>query len=139
MPEQQPGMRITRQIAVAGHYAYIFKNYAYTTFSETGWQVMDVSDPTAPIGKNARINYRGQYQTWGQSAAVTYGGYTFLTAKSSGLRVLDVTSTDSPTEVDSFGVSGNIMDVAVDSKGYIYAASDQSGLYVLHYDGDGGK
>jgi hypothetical protein len=139
MPEQQQGMSITREIAVAGHHAYIFKNYSYTTFSETGWQIIDVSDPTTPVQANANFNSKGQYDLWSQPVAAAYGGYTFLAVKSAGLRVLDVTGVNTPTEVDSFGATGSIMDVATDDKGNVYVASDLDGLYVVRYSEDGGK
>ncbi len=139
MTEHYQDLYYSREIAVAGDYAYILENHSYTTGSGAGWLVVDISDPATPVGENTDFNYRGQYESWGEPAAATYGGYTFLAAKSSGLRMLDVTDGDNPTEVDSFGAMGNIMDVAVDDEGYVYVASDLGGLYVLRYVGDGGK
>jgi WD40 repeat protein len=139
MPEHHQDLYFSREISVAGDYAYVLENYAYATGSGAGWQVVDISDPTAPVGVNVGFNYRPEYESWGEPAAAAYGGYTFLAAKSSGLRVLDVTDVDTPTEVDSFGAPKSIMDVAVDDEGYVYVASDLGGLYILRYAGDGGE
>lgn len=137
--EHDPILSFSREIAVADDYAYVLENCAYATGSEASWHVLDVSDPAEPVDVNVGFNYRSKYESWGEPAAATYDGYTFLAAKSSGLRVLDGTGVDSPTEVDSFGASRNIMDVAVDDEGHVYVASDLGGLYVLRYAGDGGK
>jgi len=103
-----------RDVAVAGDYAHILEGYVI--------QIVDVSNPFAPIEKGA---YYTQDLTYDVAIA---GEYAYLAARSIGLRVVDVSNPDHPFEVGYYITSGFAGGVTVFGD-YIYLAD--GGLFVF--------
>jgi hypothetical protein len=86
--------------------------------------VVDISDPTAPIGV-------GSYPTSRYANDVEVkGSYAYVATRAAGLRVLDVSNPTAPVEVGFYETAGFAYGVAVLGN-YAYVAAGDTGLRVL--------
>lgn len=103
-------------LAAAGSFAYCISSMPYQGYDGPNMQIVDISNPTQPIARgNLHTNYNDE--VWGIAVA---GSYAYLSTTSSGqgrghvvvsgnyayllgdgLRVVDISNPDNPTEVGS--------------------------------------
>ena len=107
-------------VAVSGHYAYVAD-------WEGSLQVIDVSDPTNPVGVGGCET--GE-EAWAVAVAVS-GHYAYSVGWRAGLEVIDVSDPANPVWVGGCRIGARARDVAV-SDHYVYvAADDEGGLEVI--------
>lgn len=107
-------------------------NYVFAAVGRAGLQVIDVSNPLAPIGV-------ASLQLSGRAAAVVVSGTTAYVvvqqgelADSSRLAVVSVADPRRPVEVGSFSPSPAVPLVDLDVVGgYAFLAADRSGLLIV--------
>ncbi len=109
---------IGQGVAVSGGYAYVAADSA-------GVDVIDISNPMAPVrvGGYSEVN-------WSTYDLAVSGGYACVAAGTAGLTVIDVSNPTAPVRVGGYA-SGDARDVAV-SGGYVYMAdASGDGLLIL--------
>jgi hypothetical protein len=130
LPEMSPAL----EVIVIDRLAYIRTGIPCVGVCQTSyyydWFVLDVSEPTAPV-EIVDIRYE---PIEGRDITFT-DGYAYLADGKAGLRVLDITNSRYPIEVDAFGAGEprNAFNVE-ESGGYIYLASGEGGLSILQYE-----
>lgn len=123
----------SQDLAVIGDLVYI--SWSVPDFGHMAiddWVAMDISNPNAPIG--IEPSYRPVSYSVNELRVAAEGRYACVLDGRAGMRVLDISDGTGPVEVDSFGVPGEMYDVAA-ANGYIYLANGSGGLYILRYTG----
>jgi hypothetical protein len=95
----------------------------YAACCEAGLQIIDVSNPAAPISVGGC-----ETPDFADGVALS-GGYAYMSDEGSGLRVIDVSDPSSPTTVGHWDFDA-AEDVAV-SGNYAYVAGNWAGLQVI--------
>ncbi len=100
-------------------------NYAYITNDSQGLQIVDISDPTAPI-------LTGSYDAQGYAAhgVAVSGTYAYIAGGGLGLQVINVSDPANPSLAGSYDTTGYAKDVVV-SGNYAYLADNWSGLQIV--------
>jgi len=111
----------TNAVAVQGDYAYIGVGPRLT--------ILDISDPASPAVAGKTLPLPDIVQ-----GVAVAGGYAYVAAEGSGLRVVDVSTPSNPTEVGFYDTPGYAQGVAV-AGGYAYVADWDDGLIILRYTG----
>ena len=108
-------------------YAYgavVVGTTAYVADDHHGLQIVDVSDPAAPV-------WLGGYDTSGNARGVAVAGTTAYVADGfQGLIVIDVTDPAAPVRLGGFDTAGYAYDVVV-AGGLAYVADDTGGLQIV--------
>jgi len=106
------------KLTVSGNYAYLLSR---VNPNDPYWiQVVDVANPSNPELKGGiQLPYRA-------SDLAVSGNYVFVAADDDGIRVIDVSNPDAPTEVATFGVP-NVYDISVQGNYAYFAAADWDG------------
>jgi hypothetical protein len=102
--------------AVQGNHAYVGEGY--------GLAILDVSNPASPVV----VGRTPLFPEMVSDVAVA-GPYAYVSIGAGGLRIIDVSSSDSPAEVGFYGTVGAVWDVAI-SGSYAYLAG-ADGLSVV--------
>ena len=82
--------------------------YIYVADGESGFRVIDVTDPTSPFEAGYYAPSEGAF-----SEVTVFGKTAYVIDAGFGLRVIDVTDPHSPSEIGSLGVDAYSTDVAV--------------------------
>jgi len=107
-------------------------SYAYLANGESGLQIIDVSDPSAPKKVSS-------LSTPGEAEAIhVQGDYAYLLDenveedkdKKTGLRIIDVSNPSRPKEVAFFDTPGKAEEVYVQGD-YAYLADEKAGLRII--------
>jgi hypothetical protein len=110
-----------------GGYAYyvaVSGQHVYVANSELNFQIIDVSDPSAP-------QLRGTFATPDTIRDMTLAGrYIFLANADLGLRIIDVSDPDAPWLAGSFNTVGAGYGVAVSGQ-HAYVADGFPGVSIL--------
>ncbi|MDB9453189.1 DUF4347 domain-containing protein, partial [Dolichospermum circinale CS-541/06] len=108
-------------------YAYgvqVVGNYAYVADSDSGLQIIDISNPTTPTLK-------GNYDTSGYAYGVqVVGNYAYVADGNSGLQIIDISNPTTPTLKGNYDTSGYAQGVQVVGN-YAYVADRYSGLQII--------
>ena len=114
------GMEYPNGLEVVGDYAYVA-----STYGTTGLQIINVSNPEAPVGA-------GFYDTPGYPLDVAVAGdYAYVADEhSGGLRIINISDPFAPTEVGSYYTPGYARAVEV-VDGYAYVADGWTGVRVI--------
>ncbi|MBD3407143.1 MAG: hypothetical protein GF411_13575 [Candidatus Lokiarchaeota archaeon] len=95
----------------------------------SNWIVLDISDPTTPV-EITNIPYKPMIA----KDIAFVDDYAYLADGKAGLRVLDVSNSVAPVEVDAFGAGAPRYASSVEvSNGYIYLANGEGGLSILQH------
>jgi Ca2+-binding RTX toxin-like protein len=98
-------------------------NYAYVTDGYSGLQIIDISNPTAPILK-------GSYNTHGASGVQVVGNYAYVANFSfGGLDIIDISNPTVPIFRGSYNTHGAYGVQIVDN--YAYVADGYGGLKII--------
>ena len=98
-------------------------NYAYVADYDAGLQIIDVSNPSAPVCV-------GGYNTSGIARCVVVSGnYAYVADGSAGLQIIDISNPVTPVRVGGYNTRDYAKDVAVLNH-YAYIA-DGSGLQII--------
>jgi roadblock/LC7 domain-containing protein len=99
-------------------------NYAYVADSQSGLQIIDISNPTTPTLK-------GNYDTSGNARGIqVVGNYAYVADSQSGLQIIDISNPTTPTLKGNYDTSGNAYVVQVVGN-YAYVADGDSGLQII--------
>jgi hypothetical protein len=106
---------------------YVSGKYAYVADSDSGLQIIDISNPTSPT-------LTGTYSTVGSAVAVYVSGkfaYIEDSTVQSNFKIVDISNPTSPTLVGEYSnTGGSISDIYVSGK-YAYTADYNLGLQII--------
>ena len=103
---------------------HIAGDYAFVTTGETGLQVMDVLDPTAPA-------IIGAYDTPGSAEdIIVIDDLAYIADGRAGLRIIDVSDPTKPEGISAFDTPGLAQSVYVSGL-YAYLADSAAGLQII--------
>jgi len=105
-------------VVVAGDYAYVAAGGCHLV-------ILDISEPTNPT-------FTGMLYKSGLDHGVALDGSIAYLAGSYGLSVVDVSDPAAPKQVSFYPTTEVLERVAV-SDGYVYAAAQVGGLFILQY------
>ncbi|MHB1034819.1 MAG: Ig-like domain-containing protein [Pirellulales bacterium] len=103
-------------VAVSGTFAYVADGSA-------GLQILDVSDPAAPV----RL---GAYDTLDARDVAVFGTLAYVADGTAGLQILDVTNPAAPVRLGGYDTAGAALGVTVVGT-LAYVADGEAGLVVL--------
>ncbi|MFN9172750.1 MAG: DUF4347 domain-containing protein, partial [Dolichospermum sp.] len=99
-------------------------NYAYVADSDSGLQIIDISNPSTPTLK-------GNYNTSGAAFGVqVVSNYAYVADVYSGLQIIDISNPTTPTLKGNYDTSGWAYGVQVVGN-YAYVADYFSGLQII--------
>ncbi len=101
-------------IAVSGSYAYIISDIRPEDIDETGFTIIDISNPSAPIFKGYLEFSKSTY------AIAVSGNYAYM-ASETGLMIIDITNPSTPTITNSYD-TGWVGDIIVEGN-YAYISN----------------
>lgn len=84
--------------------------YAHVAVSDTGYWIIDISDPAHPFVASRTTAYDRNYQV------VVSGDYAYLACRNAGLQVVDIRDPLRPRTVGRLPVSANSRDLVVREK-----------------------
>lgn len=100
-----------------------FQDIVYFSLADKGLDVLDVSDPSAPI-KAVTVA-----RTHGAKDAQVVGDFLYLSCAGNGVRILDIVDPFTPTTIASFNNGGEAWGVGGDSK-YVWVGDLQEGIEI---------
>jgi hypothetical protein len=103
---------------------YVSGNYAYAVNLESGFSVINVSNPEDPA-------IVGWVDTRGEATGVSVSGdYAYVADGSAGFSIIDITDPERPAVAGRVELPGRTTDVYL-AGGYVYAESDDNGLSAI--------
>ncbi len=103
---------------------YVSGNRAYIADGSGGLQIIDISNPTAPV-------LHGTYDTPGNARGVHVSGSTAYVADAdNGLQIINVSFPSAPALLGTYNTAGDARDVYV-SGSTAYVADDMDGLQII--------
>ena len=115
---------------------FVSGGLAFVAFTYSGLQIVDVSDPTAPVEVGSLVSPRvpvvSRAEDFLDTARGVFvsGGLAFVAFTYSGLQIVDVSDPTAPVEVGSLDASDLTLDVFV-SGDLAYVAAYESGLQIV--------
>ena len=99
-------------------------NYAYVADGNSGLQIIDISNPNAPV-------LAGSYDTSGAARGVqVVGNYAYVADGNSGLQIINISNPITPVLAGSYETRGYASEVEVVGN-YAYVADGNSGLQII--------
>ena len=100
-------------------------NYAYVADGNSGLQIIDISNPNAPV-------LAGSYDTSGAARGVqVVGNYAYVADGNSGLQIINISNPITPVLAGSYDTRGYASRVQV-AGNYAYVAGGNSGLQIIN-------
>ncbi|MBI4651135.1 PKD domain-containing protein [Candidatus Desantisbacteria bacterium] len=117
-------------VYISGNYAYVasYVAYAYNTDWYSGLQIVDISNPIAPV-------IVGNVNTGDANGVYISGNYAYVTDWNSRLQIIDISNPIAPAKAGSVD-TGNALGVYVNGN-YVYVANGLSGLQIIHKQSSG--
>lgn len=105
-----------QQSSYSANDVFVVGNYAYLSIPQTGFRIVDISDPTTPT-------MVGHMTLSFPYSVSVQGNYAYLTSLS-GLHIINITNPASPSQIGFYNTSGLAMDAMVmDGLAYISVAT----------------
>lgn len=119
----EAGYGYAEGVFVSGNYVYLASS---NSGQNTGLQIIDISDPSAPTFKGSVNISENAYDVWVQ------GNYAYLAARD-GLFIINISNPSLPTTSGVFPTEKKVQGIYI-SGIYAYIAAEAKGIYIVNIE-----
>jgi hypothetical protein len=133
-------LRNTSECSVAGHYettrnyvdVQVRGNYMYLVSRGMGLEVVDITDPSAPVALDSCFESGSYSQEWmGYSCVSLQGHYACVGQSEHGVKIIDISKPSALKEISTISIDKHVSNVGVLPDLLVVSATDKLYFYDL--------